>query len=82
VACKKVHVGPRSTAPVSDRRWMRFKSAGTRTRFRGLSAGRYDVIVFDGVFGVVADLDPDPLIRTVEIRESDVELEIDVTGTR
>jgi hypothetical protein len=34
------------------------------------------------VFGVVADLEPDPLIRTVEIRESDVELEIDVTGTR
>jgi hypothetical protein len=76
-----VALAPKRDRAPADGDWFRFterKGSGWY-EFEGLPAGRYEVLIFDGVLGVKLGLRPDPVVRPVILgAKSAVDLEIDL----
>lgn len=58
--------------------WFRFRSLGRSATFVSVPRGEYELVVFDGAFGVRYGFASSPLRRVVRVEEEDVTVRFDV----
>ncbi len=79
-----VLLAPVRERPLESGQWFRIQDTQSTSphMFEGLEPGSYDVLALDGALSLTLGLDPNPLVRRMDLRERDGSARFDLLGPR
>jgi hypothetical protein len=79
-----VLLAPVRERPLAAGQWFRIQNTQSASPhvFEGLEPGYYDVLALDGALSLTLGLDPNPLVRRVDVRQKEASVRFDLPGPR